>query len=63
MTGCSGKPRYCLQKDDLVYAGHMLDMARKAISLVRGKSRNDYERDETLSLAVTHILQVIEESG
>jgi uncharacterized protein with HEPN domain len=41
----------------------MLDMARKAISLVRGKSRNDYERDETLSLAVTHILQVIEESG
>ena len=52
-----------MQKDDLVYAGHMLDMARKAISLVRGKSRNDYERDETLSLAVTHILQVIGEAA
>jgi len=52
-----------LQKDDLVYAGHMLDMARKAILLVHGKSRTDYERDEPLSLALTHILQVIGEAA
>ena len=52
-----------MQEDDLVYAGHMLDMARKAISLARGKSRSDYEPDEVLSLALTHILQVIGEAA
>ena len=52
-----------MQKDDLVYAGHMLDMARKALRLVRGKSRADYEQDETLSLALTHLLQVIGEAA
>ena len=41
----------------------MLDMARKAILLVRGKSRSDYEQDETLSLALTHLLQVIGEAA
>ena len=52
-----------MQKDDLVYAGHMLDMARRALRLVRGKSRADYEQDETLSLALTHLLQVIGEAA
>lgn len=52
-----------MQKDDLVYAGHMLDMARKALRLVRGKSRSEYEQDETLSLALTHLLQVIGEAA
>jgi hypothetical protein len=28
-----------MQKDDLVFVGHMLDTARKALDLVRGKSR------------------------
>lgn len=52
-----------MQKDDLVYAGHMLDMAQRALRLVRGKSRSDYEQDETLSLALTHLLQVIGEAA
>ena len=52
-----------MQKDDLVYAGHMLDMARKALGLVRGKSRSEYEQDETLSLALTHLLQIIGEAA
>ena len=52
-----------MQKDDLVYAGHMLDMARKALRLVRGTSRSDYEENEALSLALTHILQVIGEAA
>ena len=30
-----------MQKDDLVFVGHMLDTARKALVLVRGKSRED----------------------
>ena len=52
-----------MQKDDLVYAGHMLDMAEKALRLVQGKSRSDYEQDEALSLALTHLLQVIGEAA
>jgi hypothetical protein len=30
-----------MAKDDLVYIGHMLDMAEKALQLARGKSRAD----------------------
>lgn len=52
-----------MQKDDLVYVGHMLDTARKALHLVAGKSRTDYELDETLALALTHLLQVIGEAA
>ncbi len=35
-----------MQKDDLIYVGHMLDMARKAIGKVR--SRAAYDADEDL---------------
>ena len=52
-----------MQKDDLVYAGHMLDMARKALDLVRGKSRQDYNSDETLRFALTHLVQVVGEAA
>jgi len=31
---------------DLVYVGHMLDMARKAISKTQGLSRGAYDADE-----------------
>ena len=43
-----------MQKDDLVYVGHMLDMARKAIAKVHGRSRAEYDADEDLRLALTH---------
>ena len=52
-----------MQKDDLVYTGHMLDMARKALDLVRGKNRQDYQSDETLRFALAHLLQVIGEAA
>jgi Protein of unknown function DUF86 len=52
-----------MQKDDLVFIGHMLDTARKALVLVRGKSREDFDRDEVLDLALTHLLQVIGEAA
>jgi len=42
-----------MEKDDLVYVGHMLDMARKAIELANGKSREEFDSDESLSLALT----------
>jgi uncharacterized protein with HEPN domain len=52
-----------MEKDDLVYVGHMLDMARKALELAGGKSRENFERDEPLALALTHLLQVIGEAA
>ena len=49
--------------DDRVYLGHMLDMARKARQLVQDKSRAEYDGDESLRLALAHLLQVIGEAA
>lgn len=50
-------------KDDLVYAGHMLDTARKAVRLVSAETRESFESNETLTLALTHLLQTIGEAA
>jgi hypothetical protein len=34
---------------DLVYVGHMLDMARKAVEKTTGLTRDAYDGDENLS--------------
>jgi uncharacterized protein with HEPN domain len=52
-----------MPKDELVYVGHMLDKAHEALSLVRGKIRQDYDRDTALRLALTHLIQVIGEAA
>lgn len=52
-----------MRKDDLVYAGHMLDMARKASEKVKGKTRADFDQDENLRMALTHLIQVIGEAA
>jgi uncharacterized protein with HEPN domain len=48
---------------DLVYVGHMLDMARKAVSKTAGLSRDAYDADENLRLALIHLIQIIGEAG
>ena len=48
---------------DLVYVGHMLDMARKAVGKVIGLTHDAYDADENLRLALTHLVQVIGEAG
>jgi uncharacterized protein with HEPN domain len=48
---------------DLVYVGHMLDMARKATDKTSGLARDAYDRDENLRLALTHLVQVIGEAA
>ena len=48
---------------DLVYVGHMLDMARKAVSKTQGISRAAYDADENLRLALIHLIQTIGEAG
>ena len=48
---------------DLVYVGHMLDMARKAVDKTAGLSRAAFDQDENLRLALTHLVQVIGEAA
>jgi uncharacterized protein with HEPN domain len=48
---------------DLVYVGHMLDMARKAVTKTAGLSRKAYDADENLRLALIHLIQIIGEAG
>jgi uncharacterized protein with HEPN domain len=52
-----------MPKDDFVYVGHMLDKALEALSLVHEKTRQDYDRDTVLRLALTHLIQVIGEAA
>ena len=52
-----------MQHDDLVYVGHMFDAATKAVEKVAGIGRNGFDRDETLRLALTHLLQIIGEAA
>ena len=52
-----------MQKDDIVYVGHMLDTARLIAGKVAGKSRADFDADENLRLAATHLIQTIGEAA
>jgi uncharacterized protein with HEPN domain len=50
-------------RDNLVYVGHMLDMCRKVSEKLAGKSRAEYDLDENLRMAITHIIQTIGEAA
>jgi uncharacterized protein with HEPN domain len=52
-----------MQHDDRVYLRHMLDMAKKAQELAGKKSREEFERDEVLRLALRHLLQIVGEAA
>jgi uncharacterized protein with HEPN domain len=52
-----------MPKDNSVYIGQMLDMARKARELVAGKDRAAFDADEMLQLALTRIVQIIGEAA
>ena len=51
-----------MPKDDLVYVGHMLDTARLAVAKVEGITRAEFDADENLRLALTHLVQTIGEA-
>ena len=51
-----------MRPDDFLYLGHMLDMARKACERVSELDRDEYEFDEDVQLALTHLVQVIGEA-
>jgi len=52
-----------MPKDDLLYLQHMLDMAHKAVAKTRDISRDAYDSDEDLRLALAHLVQIIGEAA
>jgi uncharacterized protein with HEPN domain len=52
-----------MPKNDWVYVGHMLDLSQKGLQLSAGKTRKEYDSDESLRLALTHLVQVIGEAA
>ncbi len=52
-----------MPEDDLVFIGHMLDTARKISAKLEGRVRADFDADENLRLALTHLLQIIGEAA
>lgn len=49
--------------DDLVFAGHMVDMARVAQQLIAGVRREQLDTDIKLQLALVRALQLIGEAA
>jgi uncharacterized protein with HEPN domain len=52
-----------MPKNDFVYVGHMLDLARQVVAKTQELSRSQYDSDHNLRLALTHLLQVIGEAA
>jgi uncharacterized protein with HEPN domain len=49
--------------DDAVRMQHMLEYAREAVTLARGKTRADLESDRVLNLALVRLLEIIGEAA
>lgn len=49
--------------DDRIRMQHMLDYSREALSLIRGRSREDLDTDRTLNLALVRLLEIIGEAA
>jgi uncharacterized protein with HEPN domain len=49
--------------DDAVRLRHMLEHAREAATLVRGKKRQDLDNERVLSLALVRLLEIIGEAA
>jgi len=52
-----------MQHDDRIYLEHMLDVAARAHTKVAGRSLEEWESDEDLRLAVTHLVQTLGEAA
>jgi len=52
-----------MQKDDLVYVGHMLDTARLIVGKVSRRTRPEFDAGEDLRLALAHLIQVFGEAA
>lgn len=52
-----------MQPADEVYVGHMLDLVRKVVAKAERITREEFDRDENLRLALAHLLQTIGEAA
>ena len=52
-----------MQPDDEVYVGHMLDVVGKVVAKTERITREEFDRDENLRLALAHLLQTIGEAA
>lgn len=50
-------------KDEHVRLRHMLQAGTKAVTLLGGRSRDEFEADETLILALTRLLEILGEAA
>ena len=50
-------------KDDMLYFGHMLDISRKIIERTAGLTRERFDGNEDLRLALLHLVQTIGEAA
>jgi len=51
------------RREDAVALRHMLEHAREAYEMARGKRRRDLDRDRKLNLALVRLLEVIGEAA
>ena len=51
------------QRSDQVSLRHMLDYSRKALAMTEGRVREDLASDEVLCLALTRVVEIIEEAA
>ena len=49
--------------DPMVYVHHMLDHAREAVEMTRGRTRADLDRDRMLNLALVRLVEVVGEAA
>lgn len=52
-----------MPNDEWIYVSHMLDMSLQAQEILSGKSREDYDKEIVLRLALTHLIQIIGEAA
>ena len=50
-------------KSDEILIGHIFDAARRAVAKVAKKTRDEFYADDTLHLAVTHLIQILGEAS
>ncbi len=49
--------------EETVRLRHMLDHAREAVSLVKGKMRDDLDSDRLLNLALVRLVEIVGEAA
>jgi uncharacterized protein with HEPN domain len=51
------------QHDPLLRLRHMLDHAREAVEMVRGRERRDLDRDRMLELSLVRLVEIVGEAA